>query len=291
MGTSNDCRITVIIPTLADASRRDPLLGAIHCILNQTDVNAIPLVVINGTRFDPDLRRSLEKRADLEVLYLSKGHVSDARALGVEHVRTPYFAFLDDDDLFTEDALAHRLSLMGGPDSPDLVVTNFYIDKNGHRSLLTDEMKDYSADPKHSIFELPWLWSSNQLFRTATIGAGYFQNCDRFMEWTALGVILSRTKRISFSNKPTAIYHDTSDSASKQYPYMEAGARLMASVPRNDYSRKTLRLIDKKHSAALNGLSQRAKVDGNFKLAWRFHLECLLVPGGWRYLTYTRKLF
>jgi glycosyltransferase involved in cell wall biosynthesis len=290
MTNINDYQVTVIIPTLAEPQRRDSLLRTIDSILKQQGVKALPIVVINGQRFDRDLRKMLESRNDIKMLYLPEGHVAKAQALGVEHVGTAYFAFLDDDDLFTEDALAHRLALMEGSPPPDFVVTNIYVEKHGKKSLLAEEFNEFSTEPQHSIFKLAWLHSINNLFRTATIGVEYFKNRDRYMEWTALGIRLAKNKRAAFSNKPTAVYHDTSASASKQYSYLEAEAKLMASLPRRQFPWKTRRLINRKYSAALNGLSQHAHAEGKIAEAWHFHLECLMIPGGWRYLSYTRKL-
>ena len=283
-------QVTVIIPTLAEATRRRSLLRAIDCVLNQNGVSALPLVVINGRRFDGGLRAALEPRGDIKTLYLPEGHVARAQTLGVEHVETPYFAFLDDDDIFTDAALTHRLALMETDPHPDLVVTNIHIETEGQISLMTEDMHGFSVDPAHSIFELSWLNGINNLFRTATVRAHYFRDRAPYMEWTALGIKLAREKRIAFSNRPTAIYHNTTGSASKQQQYLEAQAKLMASLQRRSYQQKTSLLIDRKLTGALNSLSLLARADGKMLRAWRFHLACLASPGGWRYLGFTRKL-
>lgn len=282
--------VTVVIPTLAETSRREGLMRAIHSVLRQKDIRALPLIVINGKRYDPALRRELERSRDVETIYQDEGHVSKARLFAMEHIRTPFFAFLDDDDVLLDDALEHRLSLMNAGDRPDVVVTNIFVERDGQKHLMSEDILSYAANPRHSIFELGWLNADNNLFRSSTVGPEYFANCEKFMEWTQIAIRLSRTRKISFSDVPTATYHDTPESASKEDAHLFAQARLMASLPRREFNRETKRLIDRKRAAALNVLSLRARQNGQLIRAWRFHLKTLFVPGGWRYLSYTRKL-
>lgn len=282
-------QVTVIIPTLAESDRRKSLLKALDNVTHQAGIDAVPLVVINGDRFDPGLRKEIENMKGVETIYCSDAHVANAQAFGVEHVSTPFFSFLDDDDLLTEDALSHRITFM--TPGIDVVVTNIYIEKNGIRSLLTPDITHFCKDPRNSIFELCWLNSANCLFRSETISAVVFHDRSPYMEWTALAIRLSKSKKIAFSNKATAIYFDTSQSASKKRAYIEAQATLMGTLRRHQYPPETRRLIDHKRCAALNSLSQMASASGDTIDAWKYHIKCLLVPTGWRYLAYTRKLF
>src|SRR5690242_15070997 len=188
---TNPVSVSVIIPTLAEAARREQLLRAIDCVLGQRGVLALPLVVVNGTRYDPTLREHLESRRDLRTFYRERASVTEAQAFGVEEVSTPFFSFLDDDDLYTDDALAHRLELFETTPIPDFVVTNFFFDYAGRRTLATDDITAYALDPAHSIFEFAWLSSVNSLFRTATIGSAYFRPKVPQMEWTSLAIRLT----------------------------------------------------------------------------------------------------
>ncbi len=206
---TNLARISVIIPTLAETARREPLLRAIDCILSQRNVLALPLVVINGDKYDTSLREQLQSRTDIKTFYCERASVTEAQAFGVEEVSTPFFSFLDDDDLYTDDALAHRLELFETTPIPDFVVTNFFFDYAGRRTLATDDITAYALDPAHSIFEFAWLSSVNSLFRTAAIGPAYFRPKVPQMEWTSLAIRLTRDKRVAFSNRPTGVYFDT----------------------------------------------------------------------------------
>ena len=281
---------TVIIPTLAEPSRRRSLLGAIDCVLRQQGVRALPLVVINGERYDRELRRELEARTDIQVRYREPASVTAAQAFGVEQVRTPYFAFLDDDDLFTEDALAHRIALMEATPAADFVVTNFYFERNGERRLACDDIGIYAAEPAHSIFEFAWCSSVNTLFRTASVDADFFRPKVPQMEWTALGIRLARERRAVFSNRATGIYVDTPDSASKRSRHTESMIALMRSLRHDDLPHKTRRLIERKYVGGYHLLAQAALQSGRPLAAWRYHLHSLARPQGWRYLTFTRKL-
>jgi hypothetical protein len=82
-------RISVIIPTQAEGSRRERLLRAIECILTQKEVRALPLVVINGGRYDASLRQQLESRTDIRTFYCERASVTEAQAFGVEQVGKP----------------------------------------------------------------------------------------------------------------------------------------------------------------------------------------------------------
>jgi len=283
-------QVSVIIPTLAEAARRETLLAAIDCILRQHDVAALPIVVVNGNRYDAILREHLESRADIKTLYRDRANVTEAQAFGVEQVSTLFFSFLDDDDLYTEDALAHRLELMNGSPGADFAVTNFYFDREGHRTLAAEDMSLYAAEPAHSIFEFAWLSSVNCLFRTASIEPTYFRHKVPQMEWTSLAIRLTRDKRAVFSNRPTGIYFDTPDSASKRNMHTESMIALMASLRGEGLPRNTLRLVNKKYAAGLHSLAERALVSGDRMASWRYHLRCLASPAGWPYLSYTRKL-
>lgn len=282
--------VTVIIPTTAERHRRDSLLRAIACVLEQEAARARPLVVINGTRFDPELRRQLEARRDIRVAYLPEGHVAKAQTHGVTLVETPFFSFLDDDDLFTPDAMAHRLALMRTDPAPDVVVTNMAMESDEGTRPLSEDMLAHQADPAHSIHEVAWLHSANNLFRTGSVGPEDFAGRQRFMEWTALAIRLAGRKRIAFSNRVTARYSDTPASASKESRYLLAAAALLASLPREEMAPHTLRLVDRRRTATLNMLAERARAEGRYRDAWRFHMQCLAAPTGLRYLTYTRKL-
>ena len=287
---SKTATVTVIIPTLAEAARKDSLLRAIDCILTQEGVKALPLVVINGNRFDAQLRADLEARDDIVTCYREEGSLPKAQAFGVSRVQTPFFAFLDDDDLYTPDALAHRLEEIEKHNA-DLVVTNIEYDTAGVRSPLAEDLTSYARDPLASVFELAWLCSINGLFRAESIGAEHFQDNFEWMEWTSLAIRLAETKRVAFSNKVTAIYFDMPDSASKKVEHLLAMSRLMASLDKSRFPRRTQRLIDRKYVGGLHAASKVFLARGEWGKAWKCHLACFAKPAGWRYLSYTRKLF
>ncbi len=282
--------VTVIIPTLAEAARRGPLLRAIDCVLGQRGARARPLVVINGDRFDASLRSELESRTDLDVHYLAKPSVTEAQAFGVACVRTPFFSFLDDDDLYTDDAIAHRLDLLAAEPQTDFAVTNFYFQRDGVLTLAIEDMTRCAADPLHAIFEFAWMASLNTLFRTGSISSNYFRPKVPQMEWTSLGISIARDKKGVFSNRPTAIYVDSPNSASKRDAHLDSMISLLETVRQDCFPRRTRRVIERKYATALHMLCERALTRQDVGAAWHHHWRCLATPGGLRYLTFTRKL-
>ena len=265
-------------------------MRAINCILAQKGVQALPLVVINGGVYDSSLRQQLESRTDVRTFYRERASVTEAQAFGVQQVATPFFSFLDDDDLYTDDALARRLKLFDTTPPPDFVVTNFFVDRGGRRTLAAEDITAYAADPAHSIFEFAWLGSGNSLFRTAAIGSDYFRPRASQMEWTSLAIRLARNKRVAFSNDPTAIYFDTPNSASKRDAHLQSLTVLLRSLRSEALPRRTRRLVNRKYASALHMSAERALANGDRLAAWGWHLRCLMSPAGWRFLTYTRRL-
>ena len=60
--------VTVIIPTTGELRRKTSLMTAINCVLTQKKVKAIPLVVLNGNRYDKALRKQLESMNDIQFI-------------------------------------------------------------------------------------------------------------------------------------------------------------------------------------------------------------------------------
>ena len=111
------------------------------------------------------------------------------------------------------------------------------------------------------------------------------------MEWTSLAIRLARSKRVAFSNTVTAIYFDTPGSASKKTDHVLAMSSVMASLDKSQFPRHTRRLIDSKYVAGLHAAAKAHLRQGDRRKAWKYHLACFTRPVGWRYLSFTRKLF
>lgn len=284
--------VTVIIPTTAHAKRRATLMRSIECVLAQKDVRALPLVVVNGAKYDPDLWKLLQKRKDIQLYHLEQASLPHAQWYGVTKVSTPFYAFLDDDDVYNPDALSVRLDLMYKTPEPDLVVTNVIIEKEGEQSVLTTDFTKLARNPAESLHDLIWLCSLNNLFRTSTVTADYFKNLTPYMEWTDLAIRLEHAQNIhiSYSNIPTGIYYDTMQSASKTDAYLHAQIKLLSCIDTTSFSYKTTKRIQHKIATAYNMLSINTHRNGHYFKAWMYFLKCISYPTGFAYVTFGRKL-
>ena len=99
--------VSVIIPTTASSERGALLRRAIRSVV---DEGALPIVVVNGSRFDPRLRQDLAATASIKCLYREEGSLPAALLEGRNSVTTEFFAVLDDDDEFTSGAFRARLA-------------------------------------------------------------------------------------------------------------------------------------------------------------------------------------
>ena len=99
--------VTVVIPT---RDRWPLLLRAVSIVLAQRDVAVRVVVVDDGSRTAPSRAPALR---DPRILVLRQPRTRGpgaARNRGLAHVRSPWVAFLDDDDLWAPDKLARQLS-------------------------------------------------------------------------------------------------------------------------------------------------------------------------------------
>src|SRR5436190_19196581 len=120
---SNRSCITVILATTADPSRMFRLDRAIRSVTRDQNTPGIPVVVINGNRHNEDTIASLRCRRDIRLFKLSQGGFSAALRFGRERVDTPFFCFLDDDDLYFPNALQERLHTMVRQPDIDVLIT------------------------------------------------------------------------------------------------------------------------------------------------------------------------
>ena len=290
MAKDTSHNITVIIPTMAESKRRESLLNAIDSIINQVDVDVMPLVIVNGDRFDEDLNEELKKRADIRYKYLTKGDSVEAIQYGVKQVDTTFFSFLDDDDIYLEDALSIRMQPMNNDGEVGLSVAGGYKHGLGEEYLLPFDEKEYSADPLAALLVSPWLSSCSGLYRTSLINLSFFYHDYRYMEWTYLAFAISRTVKVSFTQKPTFLINFSEDSLSAS-PLMEVTrARLMDEISHSGIS-KTLKkqFLDKKY-AAYHMASEIYLSNKEIFNAWKYHLRCLINIRGLKYIPYTYHL-
>ncbi len=282
--------ITVIIPTTAEKNRRSSLLEAIDCILSQSEVNALPFVVVNGDRFDKELNEELKNRTDIKYVYLKEGNLVKAIYYGVKNVDTPYFSFLDDDDIYLENALIIRLRPMLENEAVGLAVTNGYKHGIGEEYRLPFNAEEYELDPVAAILKSPWLSSCSGLYRKSLIDPSLFDHSYYYVEWTYLAFEISKITKIAFVNKPTFLYNYSENSLSASPVQEVARARLMDEISQSQISKelKEKFLIQKynaHHMASEGYLNNREILK-----AWKHHLKCLVNIHGIKHFSYSYHL-
>ena len=117
MDDGTEVRITVVIPTY---NRHDLLLKAVRSVREQTSPADEILVIDNGpTRVDDDVLPP-----DVRLVRIKAGvGVSAARNAGVAQATGEYVAFLDDDDRWDSEYLAHvRAAVLAQPTRPDVII-------------------------------------------------------------------------------------------------------------------------------------------------------------------------
>lgn len=287
--------VDAIVCTTCEASRADSLWRAVYSLLTQEGAAVRVLVVANGPRVEPSLAEALAARPGVRVIRQEEGSLPLAIETGRRAVTAPFFAFLDDDDIYLPGALRLRLERMAADDAPDVVATDgFSVRPDGSRRRMIGAMDRFQAAPLASLAAANWLSSCGGLYRTETVGETPFTAVPRYFEWTGIAFRLAHAgQRIGFVDAPTFAVTETPGSLSRSLAYHTAAPDFVRGLLRHDMpppARRAFRrkLIHLEHVAAelhLRGGDRRA--------ALSHHLLSLASPYGlrrnasftWRLLT------
>jgi hypothetical protein len=282
--------VSVIIPTTCEARRWESLQRAIDSARDSTGVEVSVIVVVNGKRFDPACLDELKSRTDLAVAYREEGSAPLAQRHGRSMVQTGFFAFLDDDDEYLPQALAHRCAPLLADPSLGFVATNGYRRLGTEDRVVVTDAKAVEANPLAALTRENWLASCGGLFRTSSVTLDYFDEPAPFLEWTYLAYRLALDFRMAFVDLPTFRINDTPASLSKSGAYRDAELSVLMRIAALPLPPAVARQVRGKVGRVLHDLSYDARLQGQLARAWTFHARSLLLPGGWRYLGYSRKL-
>lgn len=290
MSSSPD--VSVIIPTAAEPRRRDLLLRAIDGIVAQAGVRALPVVVVNGSRFDPGLRDRLEADPRIRYHYQPLGSAPEAQLTGRRLVETPYFAFLDDDDELLPGALARRKAELEAHPDVAVVIDNGYsrTDDGVDEPRFPDMAALNRRRPVETLLDGNWMHNSAALFRTSLVPPRYFEDYVAYMEWTYVAFRLALDVKFRFVDGFGYRINSTEGSLSKGDAYaagtVETLTRMLAHpAPPDILARLRNKRVDTWHNLSVRKLQR-----GELGPAWRYHWRCLGTRYGLRYLSYTRHL-
>jgi len=283
--------ISVLMVTLCQTERRDVLLRAVESIVSQEGVNATPVIVVNGNRYDPSLLAALKRRQDVRVIYQEKPSIFFARRLARESIDSPYFAMIDDDDEFLPNGLKTLLdSLRMDPQAATAVGNGLVVAPDGITPAHTD-VDAIRRDPIASLMERNWLATAGGLFRTEAVTPDYFNTTLQTNDLTYLAFRLALEKRIVFVEEMTfrKTYSPDSISLTDDWNLRALGTlKIMLDRPMPTRVRRLLRI---KVGRTLHGFSEYHRRRREPGPAWRMHLRSLVEPSGFRrYGLYTRKL-
>jgi glycosyltransferase involved in cell wall biosynthesis len=279
-----------VIPTTASTQRFPLLTRALLSLLNQDEI-VVPIVVINGSTYVPEVVESLKRRRDVRCVHLDEGGPTGARLKGRMAVDTEFFGMLDDDDEYLPGAVKIRLGALLRDQSIDVVVTNGYRRENGQDVIDFPEFSTVNSDPVGRLMDFAWLRSCGGLYRSESVSASYL-DVPRSMELTYMAMRLALSKRLHFLDVPTyRWYRNSPESLSKTKFYMQGEPEAIRQMQALGPPARIERRLASKYAASLHYLSDLEMVDGNYLAAWRYHLRCLLSRYGIRYLAYTRHLF
>jgi hypothetical protein len=227
------------------------------------------------------------------VHYSPLGSLPLAQRIGRSLVRSEYFCFLDDDDEYLPGALRLRLAPLLADSQLAFVTTNGYKIADGvaEELLPRDLLATVRADPLAALSHVNWLASCGGLFRSSSVPVDYFDGETAFFEWTYLAYQLALDLRMAVLETPTFRIHDTAESLSKSSAYEEAEIKVLNKILALNLPPKVRRDLRAKIGRVWHTMADSAWRQGALGRAWRFHLTSLLLPGGHRYLLFSRKLF
>lgn len=283
--------VSVIIPTTASLARTDPLWRALESLQCQEKVRAIPVVVVNGSRYHAATLEALRRDGRIRCIYREEPGTPEALAEGRRNVDTQFFCVLDDDDLYLPNALSIRLrAALHGPDV-DVVVTNGYECVSERRILKIASLKGAELDPAGALMRHNWLASAAGLFRTDGVPAEFLSEMPPVAEWTYLALKLCLTRRLRFVDEPTyVIAVGSPESISASYRYLQLQPLAIEKMMNLPVPEAIHRALRRKLAAALHELADYSRANGNIVDAWKHHISCLIHAGGLRHLAFTRKL-
>jgi hypothetical protein len=282
----------VIIPTRALDERASLLRRAIASVLSQEGVRAIPIVVVNGSRWDRCLVHDLRREPQVRFVQIEAEGIPGALGAGRAAVDTPWFSTLDDDDLYLPDAMATRLQALQANPHCDIVVTNGLVRHGYREELHIQDMSSIEAGPLKALTEANWLLPGSWLCRSDSVGASLFADMPEFLECTYLAIQFSLRGHVCFVDRPTIVWHkDTPGSESKSREYIlgqESALQRLLELPIPPEFRNMLlgRIAWTRYEVALFHANE-----GHMLPALQAYLRSLSGPGGWRRVPSLAYLF
>jgi hypothetical protein len=288
---SAQAEVTVIIPTIADERRAKTIWRAIESAGPASGAITRVIVVVNGKRFSPRLLEELSGTAGVECVYVEQGSLPLALLTGRQAVRSEFFAFIDDDDEFLHGGLGKRLAIARAHPDAAFVISQGWFRASSDVLQVAIPAHAIMADPLGTLLYENWLCTSaSGLYRSTIVTADDFAEMPSYLEWTYLGFRLAARHEFMFFDEPTYRRYDTTDSVSKSLSFRLGMVYALQSILRLDLPGAVRAGLRRKITKATHDLSEQALESGHLSQAWLHHMRSIPMPGGWKYLPYTRHL-
>lgn len=283
--------VSVIIPTLALRERAALLRRAIDSVCGQQEASAVPLVVVNGKRFDRSLLAELESSSRLVVTRIDDANLPNALRVGRSMVRTRWFSSLDDDDVLLSGALSRRREALIAAPEADVVVTNGYRNDAMDDVLFQADMGAVARDPVGRLANGTWLLPGSWLARSDRVGVELFDGMPSYLECTFLAIQFSLRYRTIFRDEPTVRWHAATPggehlSAASLLAQPEALLQLLSMSLPSRLRRGLRRHLAAAHHAKANYYLQKGQIGH----AWQQHMRTLAQPDGLRHWPLSVKI-
>ena len=290
-GIKSSMNVSVIIPTIA-IKEKEPLLRRAVESIRRSSANQVRIIaVVNGGRADHGICQWLKTQSDIHYERVAIPSYPLAVLRGRELVQTPFFSFLDDDDEYLIGGTDLKLSAFSSHTDADAVITSGFRNHGEIDEPAMSSIEQVPLAPLTSLFDSNWLSSCNSLYRSSSFPPAFFADPHPYAKWTWLAFKLALAgKQLVAINQPTFRIHDTPGSLSKSKSYHDAYQALYRRMLDFDPPIDVVRTIRVRMSSDWHDQSVRALLRGGRLDAITCHLRSLMLPGGLRYLTYTRRL-
>jgi glycosyltransferase involved in cell wall biosynthesis len=286
--------VTVVIATTAEKKREHQLERAMNSILSQEGCEFNLLIIINGSRFDPALRKSIEQNKQVTCHYLTEGNFPKALMYARSKVDTEFFCFVDDDDELLPLSLANRLAGFSDGKKVDVVVGNGLKKATNSAELeMHPDILTYQQQPLEILTQQNgnWLASCAGMFRTETIPYEYFSDYATYAEWTYIAFKLAINKQVTFVKEPCYRINVNTESLSHNEAYLFGqyamnNMLLGLKLPNHVRSSILIKRRDMEHE-----FSERFLREKQVLRAWFYHFKSLCNRNTFfKYFLFTRYL-
>lgn len=282
--------VTVVIPTRALPERIPLLQRAVASVLDQQDVAARVIVIVNGAPDHLGVRQALGGDPRVTLLIRDDANLPAALRAGARAVETAWFATLDDDDILLPDALKVRHAALERHSGCVVVVTNGIRRSATGDVLHVQDSREIAADPLRALLRRNWMLPGSWLCRVTPETRALFDGMPRYLECTYLGIRFAALGMV-WIDTPTIVYHiGTPFSESQSRAYAEGQSEALRTILELDLPPYARRALRRRIAAAHHRSANLALRGGSLPEAWRWHLATLREPSGWRYLPFMRHI-